>query len=81
MRIIFSYLIILFLIVPALHAQIVNIESSRMQSDTTGWKGHAGSAFSFTKNKEAITQINLYSHLQYKTKKDLTIIKKYDNLG
>jgi hypothetical protein len=76
MRILFSYLLIgLFLCAHcALDAQIVNIESSRMQSDTTGWKGRAGTSFAFTKNVEDVIQINLNAHLQYKTAKDLWLI-------
>jgi hypothetical protein len=74
MRIIFLYFLTFFISIQAPDAQIVNIESSRMQSDTSGWKGNAGSVFSFIKNKETITQINLYAHLQYKTKKDLWLI-------
>jgi Protein of unknown function, DUF481 len=57
-----------------LHSQIVNIESSRMQSDTTGWMGTAGTSFNFIKNMEKVTQINLNAHVQYKTQKDLWLI-------
>ena len=56
------------------NAQIVNVESSRMQSDTTGWKGHLGASFSATKNVEKIFQLDLSAHLQYKTEKDLYLI-------
>jgi putative salt-induced outer membrane protein YdiY len=55
-------------------AQIVNIESSRIQTDTTGWAGSAGAAFSFTKNTQQILTINLDAHLQYKTEKSLWLL-------
>jgi hypothetical protein len=69
--------ILLFLFVLAagsLRAQIVNIESARMQSDTVGWMGMAGTSFNFIKNTARITQINLNAHIQYKTKKDLWLL-------
>ncbi|MEI9910704.1 MAG: DUF481 domain-containing protein [Bacteroidota bacterium] len=74
MRILFLYPLTFLFSIRVSYSQIVNIESSRMQSDTTGWKGNAGSSFSFTKNEEEITQITLNAHLQYKTKKSLWLI-------
>lgn len=56
------------------HSQIVNIESSRMQSDTVGWLGNIGAGFRLTDNSQRITQINLRSHVQYKTQKDIWLI-------
>jgi hypothetical protein len=68
------FIIFVFLVAPPLHAQIVNIESSRMQSDTVGWLGNIGAGFRLTDNSQRITQINLRSHIQYKTKKDIWLI-------
>lgn len=51
-------------------AQIVNVESSRMQSDTVGWMGSFGTAFSMTKNTVNIFGVNADAHLQYKTSND-----------
>lgn len=51
-------------------AQIVNIESSRMQSDTVGWMGGLGTDVSFTQNTDKIFQVDLEAHVQYKTKND-----------
>jgi hypothetical protein len=45
-----------------------------MQSDTTGWMGRAGTSFSFQKNVDHITLINIHTHLQYKSLKDLWLI-------
>lgn len=67
-------LFIFFLSAAGLKAQIVNIESSRMQSDTLGWKGRAGTSFSFVKNVQEIIIININAHLQLKTKKSLWLI-------
>jgi hypothetical protein len=51
-------------------AQIVNIESARMQSDTTGWMGGAGTAVNLTQNTEKIFGAEIEAHLQYKTSND-----------
>lgn len=51
-------------------AQIVNVESARMQSDTVGWMGSFGTSFSMTKNKVSIFGANADAHLQYKTSND-----------
>jgi hypothetical protein len=55
-------------------SQIVNIESARMQSDTTGWMGGAGASFSIAKNTRKIFSADMDVHLQYKTQKDLWLI-------
>ena len=55
-------------------AQIVNIESARMQSDTTGWLGNAGAAFSLTKNTQQVFSAELDAHVQYKSAKSLYLI-------
>lgn len=51
-------------------AQVVNIESARMQSDTVGWMGSFGAAFSMAKNTVQIFGANADAHLQYKTSRD-----------
>jgi hypothetical protein len=51
-------------------AQIVNIESKRMQSDTVGWLGGAGAAVSIAQNKQKIFGADAEFHLQYKTSTD-----------
>lgn len=50
--------------------QIVNVESARMQSDTVGWQGSFGAAFSMTQNTSRIFGANADAHLQYKTSND-----------
>lgn len=59
---------------------IVNIENSRIHSDTTGWKGNIGTSFSFTKNVQEVLNINAAMHLQYKTQKDLYLLLANYNL-
>lgn len=53
------------------HTQIVNVESSRMQSDTVGWSGKLGVSFGIQKNTDKIFTMGLGSQLQYKTSNDL----------
>jgi hypothetical protein len=60
--------------------QIVNIETARMQSDTTGWMGGAGANATIAKNTQNIFILNTDVHLQYKTKKDLWLILASTNL-
>lgn len=63
-----------------LHAQIVNVESARMQSDTTGWMGGASANVTMAKNTEKIFILNTDVHLQYKTQKDLWLILASSNI-
>jgi Protein of unknown function, DUF481 len=75
MRRLFYYFLLLFLFAgSALEAQIVNIESARMQSDTVGWMGGVGASFSLVKNSQQITETDIRSHIQYKTQKDIWFI-------
>ncbi|MCW3079267.1 DUF481 domain-containing protein [Segetibacter sp.] len=53
---------------------IVNVENSRIQSDTTGWNGSVGTSFSYSKNVQQILNINATAHVQYKTEKDLYLL-------
>ncbi|MEO5946384.1 MAG: DUF481 domain-containing protein [Chitinophagaceae bacterium] len=77
-----TYLLFLLLIIYAeASSQIINVESSRMQSDTVGWKGGVGAALSLTQNTEKIFQLNLEAQLQYKTSKDRGIWLILGNLG
>jgi uncharacterized protein DUF481 len=65
-------LLSLFFCLPAqTNAQIVNIESARMQSDTVGWMGKVGAAFAFRKNTQKILETGVEAHFQYKTSRDL----------
>jgi Protein of unknown function, DUF481 len=65
-------ILVMALLLPSLsgHAQIVNIESARMQSDTVGWMGGAGAAVNLTQNTQKIFGADIEAHLQYKTSND-----------
>ena len=54
--------------------QIVNIETKRMQSDTTGWMGSINGNFSLTKNQDQVFSTDVNAHLQYKDLKNLYLI-------
>src|SRR5689334_15911552 len=62
-------------------AQIVNIESNRMQSDTVGWMGSMGAAVALAQNGDKIFQANLQAHLQYKTSNDQGLWLILGNFG
>ncbi|HEV7737265.1 MAG TPA: DUF481 domain-containing protein [Chlamydiales bacterium] len=66
--------LMLVILAHTLEAQVVNIETARMQSDTTGWMGSAGAGFSLDKNTTQIYNLTMEAHLQYKTKKDLWLL-------
>ena len=76
-----NLILLLLIIFSSASSQIVNVESSRMQSDTVGWKGGVGAAVSLTQNTEKIFQLNLEAQLQYKTSKDRGIWLILGNLG
>ncbi len=62
-------------------AQIVNVEASRMQSDTVGWSGSVGADFGMSKNVDKIFALGLGSHLQYKTSNDMGLWLVLGNLN
>lgn len=51
--------------------QIVNMESQRYQTDTTGWAGSAGGNFALTNFGQKVFAVNANGHIQYKSKKSL----------
>src|ERR1051326_2289345 len=61
-------------IISTASSQIVNIESARMQSDTTGWMGSFGAGLSLSRDKQSVFGVDLDAHAQYKTKKDLWLV-------
>lgn len=62
-------------------AQVVNVESARMRSDTVGWTGKMGAAFSLTENTRKIFQLHLGAQLQYKTSNDKGLWLILGNFG
>jgi len=74
-------LFILLILDLYLPAQVVNIESARMQSDTTGWMGNAKAGLYTAQEVSRIFSTNVNVHLQYKTEKNLwLILGSYDFL-
>ncbi len=64
--------IILLLIVTAnIFSQVVNIESRRMRTDTTGWTGDAEANFQLSKAVDEIFDLGGKIHFQYKGNNDL----------
>ncbi len=61
-------------------AQIVNIESQRLQSDTTGWFGNLGTGFLFEKNAVKVINMHATAHVEYKTVKSLYLFLVNYNL-
>lgn len=54
-----------------LYSQVVNIESRRMRTDTTGWTGSAEGSFQLSKAVDEIYDFGALLHMQYKGKNDL----------
>ena len=57
-----------FSFISSLQSQVVNIESKRMRSDTTGWLGSAEGNFQLSKSVETIFDLGAKLHFQYKHK-------------
>ncbi len=54
-------------------AQIINTESLRMVTDTTGWTGSIGLNVGFSKNVKELFKIKNHVHIQYKTPNHLVL--------
>ena len=62
-------------------AQIVNVESQRIKSDTTGWLGTFGISFKLDKNKVQVLNLNTNGQIEYKTQRSLYLfLINYDLL-
>jgi hypothetical protein len=55
-------------------AQIVNMESQRMQTDTTGWSGNANGSIAISSYGQKVFAVNAGAHLQYQSKKNLYLL-------
>jgi len=62
---------LLLIAVHALQAQIINVESLRMVTDTTGWSGTVQLQASLKKNVNEQFKIGNHIHIQYKLPKHL----------
>lgn len=57
-----------------LNAQIINIESKRIATDTTGFSGKIGMSLSAAKFTQTFVAAELASHVQWKTNKNLYLL-------
>jgi hypothetical protein len=57
-----------------LQAQIINVESLRIKTDTAGWAGKIGVNFSMIQNTKSLMNIGNNTHIQYKTTKSLILL-------
>ena len=57
-----------------LTAQIINIESKRIATDTIGFSGKIGMSLSAAKFTQTFVAVELASHVQWKTKKNLYLL-------
>ncbi len=74
MRRLFLFLLITivsFGLVNSSNGQIVNMESERYQTDTTGWAGTLGGDFALTNYGQKVFAVNAHAHVQYKSPKSL----------
>lgn len=77
------YLFTLFLcfLILISNAQIVNVESRRLQSDTTGWLGTFAISFQLEKNKVSVLNLNTNGQIEYKAPRSLYLfLINYDLL-
>ena len=65
-----GFLLLLLLCFNA-NAQIVNVESERIHTDSIGWAGSFGGNFSITQNIDKVFSAEAFAHVQYKTAKNL----------
>lgn len=68
------FLLIFAMALPRLSGQIVNVESLRKQTDTTGFAGGIEFNGTFLDNDKVIYTFQLLPHIQYKWERDLLLI-------
>ena len=64
-------ILLIILINHPVTSQIVNVESKRMRTDTTGWSGSAELNFQFIKVEDAVYDFGSKIHFQYKQTRSL----------
>lgn len=67
------FIVISFISILYTNAQIINVESLRMVTDTTGWAGSINLNVSFAKNVKELFRVNNKAHIQFKTPKHLVL--------
>jgi hypothetical protein len=67
-------LVFLFFTAANAFAQIVNMESQRYHTDTTGWKGSISGDFALTNYGQKVFAVNANAHIQYQSKRSLYLL-------
>lgn len=71
-----KYFFILAFFLPIVaSAQILNVESLRHVTDTSGWSGNAGFNFALKRNVNDFIEFGSSVHIQYKTPEQLVLFK------
>lgn len=68
-------LLLLLFVSPLAEAQILNAESLRKVTDTSGWSGSATINFALARNVNELISLGSDLHVQYKTPKHLVLLK------
>lgn len=71
-KLLLLYLLLIYF--EEMNAQVVNIESNRYTTDTTGWKGNYEMSFAFGKQNDKYFAFRNTAHVQYKSKKSLYLL-------
>ncbi len=64
-------MLLMFILSANIFSQVVNIESRRMRTDTTGWTGDAEASFQLSKTTDEIFDLGAKIHFQYKGTSEL----------
>lgn len=68
------FIILSFSVSLKTNAQIVNVESKRVVTDSVGWAGSLGGDFSLTRNTSSVLSANAFATVQWKTKRNLYLL-------
>ena len=81
----FTCVLLLFVFLPGARmvcwAQVVNIESARMHSDTTGWMGGVNVTVNLSRSVSTVFGLNADAHLQYKSLDEKNVYLLFANYG
>lgn len=70
----YGLLLLAWLVILPAGAQIVNIESKRLNNDTTGFDGQLEASVDLSQNNTFLFSANTKAQVQYKWKKDLILV-------
>jgi putative salt-induced outer membrane protein YdiY len=70
----YFFILISMLTIEPSFGQVVNIESQRIHTDTTGWDGTLEAGFAVNQNNTLLVSATANSHVQYKTRKDVYML-------